>query len=200
MRLDPLPPSTCVHISLIPSPLRVDVINRWPLMTSIHNQLTLKAFVLNTTIKPTFNCQWAEADFTDLQSNQITSQSMFWEKFMTADFDRNISFVTSLTETRLQIFISSLKNVGDSFLQHQRQIVVFSTFFQLPMTKVLISPKIFPFHPQKFWWLFSRRLFFNFFTHFHPITVYSSLHTFVHHCTFCASLHVKTCPVTSEDR
>src|SRR6218665_827622 len=23
----------------------------------------------------------------------------------------------------------------------------------------------------------------------------SSLHIFVHHCTFCASLHVKTCPV-----
>ena len=27
----PLPPSTCVHLSLTPSPLRVDVINGWPL-------------------------------------------------------------------------------------------------------------------------------------------------------------------------
>src|SRR6218665_1444504 len=31
MGLDPLPPSTCVHLSLTPSPLRVDVINGWPL-------------------------------------------------------------------------------------------------------------------------------------------------------------------------
>src|SRR6218665_442085 len=31
MGLDP--PSTCVHLSLTPSPLRVDVINGWPLMT-----------------------------------------------------------------------------------------------------------------------------------------------------------------------
>ena len=28
--LDPPPPSTCVHLSLTPSPLRVDVINGWP--------------------------------------------------------------------------------------------------------------------------------------------------------------------------
>src|SRR6218665_1766467 len=27
----PFPPSTCVHLSLTPSPLRVDVINGWPL-------------------------------------------------------------------------------------------------------------------------------------------------------------------------
>src|SRR6218665_1024395 len=31
MGLDPLPPSTCVHLSLTPSPVRVDVINGWPL-------------------------------------------------------------------------------------------------------------------------------------------------------------------------
>jgi len=30
MGLDPLPPSTCVHLSLTPSPLRVDVMNGWP--------------------------------------------------------------------------------------------------------------------------------------------------------------------------
>src|SRR6218665_2565859 len=31
MGLDPPPPSTCVHLSLTPSPLRVDVINGWPI-------------------------------------------------------------------------------------------------------------------------------------------------------------------------
>ena len=31
MGLDPPYPSTCVHLSLAPSPLRVDVINGWPL-------------------------------------------------------------------------------------------------------------------------------------------------------------------------
>src|SRR6218665_4012548 len=53
--------------------------------------------------------------------------------------------------------------------------------------------------------------FFYFFTTFHPVIPYffiflcffvihhcknslSSLHIFVHYCTFCASLHVKTCP------
>src|SRR6218665_979483 len=30
MELDPLPPSTCLHLTLTPSPLRVDVINGWP--------------------------------------------------------------------------------------------------------------------------------------------------------------------------
>src|SRR6218665_484823 len=30
----PSPPSTCVHLSLAPSPLRVDVINVWPITTS----------------------------------------------------------------------------------------------------------------------------------------------------------------------
>jgi len=29
----PSSPSTCVHLSLTPSPLRVDVINGWPLMS-----------------------------------------------------------------------------------------------------------------------------------------------------------------------
>ena len=32
MGLDPPPPSTCVHLSMTPVPLRVDVINGWPLM------------------------------------------------------------------------------------------------------------------------------------------------------------------------
>src|SRR6218665_3523749 len=35
MGLDPLPPSTCVHLSLTPSPLRVDVINGWPCLFSV---------------------------------------------------------------------------------------------------------------------------------------------------------------------
>ena len=36
MGLDPpLPPSTCVHLSRTPSPLRVDVINGWPLASVI---------------------------------------------------------------------------------------------------------------------------------------------------------------------
>src|SRR6218665_2593419 len=32
IRLTPSPPSTCVHIRLTPFPLRVDVINGWPLI------------------------------------------------------------------------------------------------------------------------------------------------------------------------
>ena len=35
MGLDPLPPSTCVHLSL--TPLRVDVINGWPLITLVRD-------------------------------------------------------------------------------------------------------------------------------------------------------------------
>src|SRR6218665_1591323 len=34
MGLDPLPPSTCVHLSLTPTPLREDVINGWPLIST----------------------------------------------------------------------------------------------------------------------------------------------------------------------
>src|SRR6218665_142227 len=37
MGLDPLsPPSTCVHLSLTPNPLRVDVINGWPHIESAY--------------------------------------------------------------------------------------------------------------------------------------------------------------------
>ena len=36
----PLPPSTCVHLSLTPSPLRVDVINGWPLMNFINLEIS----------------------------------------------------------------------------------------------------------------------------------------------------------------
>src|SRR6218665_1270825 len=37
--------------------------------------------------------------------------------------------------------------------------------------------------------------FFNFSLIHHCNNSLSSLHIFVHHCTFCASLHVKTCPI-----
>src|SRR6218665_3488335 len=33
----PPPPSICVHVSLTPSPLRVDVINGWPLSIKMHS-------------------------------------------------------------------------------------------------------------------------------------------------------------------
>src|SRR6218665_3850021 len=36
MGLDPPPPSTCIHLSLIPLPLCVDVINGWPLSVYKH--------------------------------------------------------------------------------------------------------------------------------------------------------------------
>src|SRR6218665_1221029 len=38
MGLDPLPPSTCVHLSLIPSTLRVDVIDGWPNCSYSHRR------------------------------------------------------------------------------------------------------------------------------------------------------------------
>src|SRR6218665_1055311 len=40
MGLDPPPPSTCVHLSLTPFPLRVDVINGWPLNTTPHKSIS----------------------------------------------------------------------------------------------------------------------------------------------------------------
>src|SRR6218665_4058102 len=38
MGLDP--PSTCVHLSLTPSPLRVDIINGWPHTYRIHRDMS----------------------------------------------------------------------------------------------------------------------------------------------------------------
>src|SRR6218665_1138337 len=100
---------------------------------------------------------------------------------MTAHFDRNIFFVTSLTQTPLKIFISSHK-ILITFLSLRPQIVAF--FLLLPN-----FPRQNPiFHFSQFFFISS----------FHPskilMTFFSSLHIFVHHCTFCASLHVKTCP------
>src|SRR6218665_3579719 len=71
---------------------------------------------------------------------------------MTAHFDRNISFVTSYTQNPLII---------------DQKSSYFPTFFQLSMTKHLISPKLFLFHPYR--------------------NSLSSLDIFVHHCAFCAS-------------
>src|SRR6218665_2712780 len=42
MGLDPLPPSTCVQMSL--TPLRVDVINGWPLMLQMSNEHSRSAY------------------------------------------------------------------------------------------------------------------------------------------------------------
>jgi len=76
----------------------------------------------------------------------------------------------------------------------------------------LVRPKMpwkFSFHLSKILMtFFSRRqqigLFFDF---FHLVTPYSSLqislsslHIFVYHCTFCALLHVKTCPASASWR
>jgi len=46
------------------------------------------------------------------------------------------------------------------------------------------------------WWYFPPRhpLFLYFFVIHHCKNSLSSLHIFVHHCTFCALLHVKTSP------
>src|SRR6218665_2200306 len=43
--LDPLPSSTCVHLSLTPSPLRVDVINGWPFRDKIQRCNTMEPYV-----------------------------------------------------------------------------------------------------------------------------------------------------------
>jgi|SRR6218665_4125202 len=85
---------------------------------------------------------------------------------MTAYFDRNIFFLTSLTKTRLRIAISSLKNSDDYFYSSTLNTAFSTTFTHLSTT-----------HP----------------IHYCKNTL-SSLHILVHHCTFCASLHVKTSP------
>src|SRR6218665_1631302 len=83
----------------------------------------------------------------------------------------------------------------------------FLLFSNFPRPKSLFLPKFFHFILKNSD-DFSVVGYFSTFSHIstpspfihHCKNTLSSLHTFVHHCTFCASLHVKTCPVTSEDR
>ena len=116
---------------------------------------------------------------------------------MTEHFDWNISIFPSrlLGPNPLKSFISSLKNPTFSNFTFY-EITIY--FLQYPVTN-------FHFIPQNFWCPFFHQLqiglFFNFFHLSTPSPLIhncknslSSLYIFVHHCTFCASLHVKTCP------
>src|SRR6218665_609249 len=55
----PLPPSTCIHLSLTPSPLRVDVINGWPLnglLSMSYSIISFFALSDSTAITPCLSC------------------------------------------------------------------------------------------------------------------------------------------------
>ena|SRR6218665_57600 len=115
---------------------------------------------------------------------------------MTVPFGRKISFLISLTQTPLKMFSFISQKILMIFFSHRPQIFVFSVHFpHFPQQNPLFLPYLFLFIPQKFW------LFVYFlppstpspYIH-HCKNTLSSLHIFVHHCTFCASLHVKTCP------
>jgi len=110
---------------------------------------------------------------------------------VTAHFDRNISFVTSLTQTNLKIFISSPKILLLFLVVDQsinQSIKIHIAPLPDPYSEALLTQgkrkdtaifHIFSTFPPR------RPLFITAKTPFH--------HIFVHHCTFCASLHVKTC-------
>jgi len=93
---------------------------------------------------------------------------------MTAHYDKNNFFVTSFTQTPMKIFISSLKNSYD-FLIVYTKCYFSNTFSHLSTHHPIFITAKTPFH--------------------HCTFLFITAH-FVHHCTFCASLHVKTCPVS----
>jgi len=119
---------------------------------------------------------------------------------MTAHFDRNISFVDFYTQNPLKMSISSLKNSDDLFWSSTtiRGIFVFFILFpNFPRNPPLFLPK----SREKF--SFHSSASDDFFSHRQQIGLplihqcknnLSSLHISVHHCTFCASLHVKASP------
>src|SRR6218665_1131112 len=123
---------------------------------------------------------------------------------MTAHFDRNISFVTFLTQNPLKIFISCLKNSDYLYvlvIDHKSCFLLFSNF---PRNNHLFLPKFrdkFSFHSSKSLMTANRFIFQLFHLSTPPPLIHhcknslSSLHIFVHHCTYCASLHVKRSPV-----
>src|SRR6218665_2068115 len=80
----------------------------------------------------------------------------------------NISLMTFHTQKPLKNYISSVKKSFDPFLD-----VYHKTLFPIPVTKSSVSS-------------------FYFFIIHHCKHSFSLMHIFVHHCTFCASLHVKT--------
>src|SRR6218665_194541 len=114
---------------------------------------------------------------------------------MTAHFDRNISFVTSLIQTPLKIFISSPKILmtKSSYFPyifptfHHRTPyfspkIIFISSFTISYDLLLAVDSKYP----AIFYLSTPSPFIH-----HCKNTLSSLHIFVHHCSFCASLHVK---------
>src|SRR6218665_2057615 len=90
-----------------------------------------------------------------------------------------------------------------TFFRHRPQIAVFSLFFpNFPQKTACFSLNfsISSIKNSNDLLLVVNTEYTYFFTFFHSPYIHhckntlSSLHIFVHHCTFCASLHVKTCP------
>ena len=75
MGLDPLPPSTCVHLSLTPSPLRVDVINGWPLTYNSLRSSQPTYLRELFTIQPTHSTR--SSSCLTLSRSPVTSHLMF---------------------------------------------------------------------------------------------------------------------------
>ena len=86
-------------------------------------------------------------------------------------------------------------------------IIILYRLFLFPIVFTLFTPLIYththlhPIFPFRFYTLLSTLVtvntaytFYFFLLHHCTNSLSSALHIFVHHCTFCASLHVKTIP------
>src|SRR6218665_1331403 len=122
---------------------------------------------------------------------------------MTAHFDRNISFVTFLTQNPLKIFISCLKNSDYLYvlvIDHKSCFLLFSNF---PRNNHLFLPKFrdkFSFHSSKSLMTANRFIFQLFHlstppplihhckTAFHHYTFLFITAHIVHHCTLKEAL------------
>src|SRR6218665_1213546 len=108
------------------------------------------------------------------------------------------------------MFILSLEKSDDIFLVidlfsgfQPFNITILYRLFLLPIAFTFYTPyrHLHPTIYSRFYTLLSTLVTvnttytFHFFLLHHCTNSLSSLHIFVHHCTFCASLHVKTSPV-----